>query len=126
MALAGMVLSACAADGTTVYPTAAFAHRVATQDVEICWNCTKLEPGLLRLDGVARNIGGQEVRFLELELDSVDGKDSSPARAAAALPDSVLHINQVSPFHLQLPTRGNEARFDLYYRYYLPPPASVH
>ena len=61
------------------------------------------------------------MRFLELELDSVDGKDSSLARAAAALPDIVLYINQVSPFHLQLPTRGDEVRFDLFYQYRLPP-----
>lgn len=117
---AGMVLSACAAQ-PTAYSPAAFAHRVATQDVELYWNCARAESGFLEFDGIARTIGGQDVRFLEMELDSVGPTDSRLQSATAALPDIVLHINQASPFHLQLPTRGDETRFDLFYHYSLPP-----
>jgi hypothetical protein len=129
LALAGIVLSACTADGTrglpaaqpTVYPPAVFAHRVAAEDVEIYWNCTRPTPDVLQLDGVAKNIGGREVRSLELELDSVDAKNRNLLRAATSLPDIVLYTNQISPFRLQLQTGGAEVRFDLFYQYRLRP-----
>jgi hypothetical protein len=125
--LAGMVLSACAPQGTygplagmtPVYPPAAFAHRVSTPDVDIYWNCSQPEPGLLRLNGVAKNSGGREVRFLKLELVSMNAKDQNLLQAAAAVPDIVLYTNQQSPFQLDLPTTGAEARYDLFYEYSL-------
>ena len=119
VALVEMVLSACAAQ-PAVYPPATFAHRVATQDVEIYWNCTKAESGLLQVDGVARNIGGRDVRFLNLEVESVNVRESRLLSAAAPLQALVLPINQLSPFQLQLPTRGDEARYDLFYQYRVP------
>jgi hypothetical protein len=117
--LAGIALSACAAQ-PTAYSPAAFAHRVATQDVELYWNCAGAESGLLQFEGIARNIGGEDVRFLELDLESVGPTESHLQSATAALPDVVLHTNQASPFHLQLLTRGDETRFDLFYHYSLP------
>lgn len=127
LALAGMVLAACSTPGTygplvegkPMYPPAVFAHRVATSDVMIYWNCSQPEPGLLQLDGVAQNIGGREVRFLELHLTAVDAKDRNILEAAAAVPDIVLYTNQLSPFHLDLRTPGTEVRFDLFYQYSL-------
>ena len=103
----------------TVYPPAAFAHRVATSDVAIYWNCTRSEFGQLQFDGVAQNIGGSEIRYLGLELNAVDAKENFGLSAVAAPLDILLYTNQLSPFHLQLPIRGDEARFDLFYQYRL-------
>ena len=127
LALAGMVLAACSTQGTygplvegkPMYPPAVFAHRVATSDVEIYWNCSQPDPDVVQLDGVAQNIGGREVRFLELQLEAVDAKERNISEAAAAVPDIVLYTNQLSPFQLNLRTASTEVRFDLFYQYSL-------
>ena len=59
------------------------------------------------------------MRFLELEWDSVDAKDGNLLRVATILPDIVLYIKHVSPFHLQLQTEVAEVRYDLFYQYQL-------
>ncbi|HSB73384.1 MAG TPA: hypothetical protein VLT62_29000 [Candidatus Methylomirabilis sp.] len=127
VALAGMVLSACGAPGTyrtqaeapPAYPPAVFAHRVATADVEIYWNCSHPGKGVLRVNGVAKNSGGREVRFLELQLDAMDGKNRNILHTATAIPDILLYTNQSSPFQLDLRTTGAEVRYDLFYQYNL-------
>jgi len=126
LALLGMALSACAVDGTmqlpaaepTIYPPAVFTHRVGTSHVVLYWNCTRPEPGVLRAEGVAQQAGSsQAVRFLELELVGVDARERTVSEAAAALPDILLHTNQISPFRLDVRTVGSEVRFDLFYQY---------
>ncbi len=100
-----------------MYPQATFAHRVSSPDVDIYWNCTRGESGLLRVNGVAQNTGGREVQFLELQLEGVDAKGRSVSDAAAKVSDVVLYTNQVSPFELALSPAGSEVRYDLFYRY---------
>ena len=123
LALAGLAASACApgtgyqSSAPPVYPPAVFAHRVATSDVEIYWNCSHPEPELVRVNGVAKNTGGREVRFLELQLVAVSAEERHILKAATAVPDIVLHTNQVSPFQLDLRTMGREVRYDLFYQY---------
>lgn len=120
-----LTLAACTTQGTygplaaqaPIYPPAVFAHRVSAPDVDIYWNCTQPEAGLLRVNGVAQNSGGREVRFVELQLEGVDAKDRNIAQAATAVPDIILFTNQVSPFELDLRTVGSEVRFDLFYQY---------
>ena len=82
------------------YSTDGFAQRVARSEAAIYRSCARPESEILRLDGVARNIGGREVRFMELEVDSVDAKEENIPQAATALPDIMLYTNQTSPFHL--------------------------
>ena len=120
-------LSACTANGTlqlpaetsATYPPAVFSHRVGTSHVVLYWNCTRPEPGLLRLEGVAQQAGSsQPIRFLEMELAGVDARELYVSQAFAALVDILLHTNQISPFGLDLRTTGTEVRFDLFYRYH--------
>lgn len=122
----GMSLVACAADGTLqgpaaerpLYPPAVFAHRVGTDPVVLYWNCTRPEPGVLRLDGVAHNPHSvQPVRFLELELVGMDGRDHSVSQIKGEAREFLLRTNQMTPFQLDLRTVGSEVRFDLFYQY---------
>ena len=120
-----MVLPACTSQGPygalaaqpPIYPQATFAHRVSSPDVDIYWNCSQPEAGLIRVNGVAQSTGGREVRFLKLQLEGVDAKDQKTLEAAAAVPDIVLYTNQMSPFELTLRTAGSEVRYDLFYQY---------
>ena len=96
-------------------PSEAFAHRLATPDVELYWNCARPEPSVLRFDGIAKNIGRREVRSLELRLAGVAANDL--LQEGMSLPDIVLYRDEFSPFHMQLPIRGTETRFDLLYQY---------
>lgn len=104
-------------------PPEAFAHRLATPEVALYWNCTRPEPRVLHFDGIAKNIGGREVRSLALRVTSVDANNL--LLEAAALPTIILHTDEFSPVHLQLPIRGTEARFDLSYEYPLAPPVDL-
>jgi hypothetical protein len=125
--LTSLLLTACSTEGTFRvpasgpgnYPPLVFTHRVATPDVEVYWNCTRPEPGLVELDGVVHNVSGRDVRFVELNLLAVDPGGASSSQTTTSLPDIVLSINQTSPFRLRLRTSGSLERFDLYYQYRL-------
>ena len=122
----GLLLAACATTGTFRvpasgpgnYPPVVYAHRVGGEDVEIYWNCTQPEPGLVEIDGVVQNVGGRDVKFMELNLVGVDSRDYSVSEATTALPEIDLTINETSPFQMRLRAIGSEVRFDLYYQYY--------
>jgi len=124
--LLGVSLSACATDGSLglpaaepkPYPPPGYAHRVASSHVELYWNCTQAEPGILRLVGVAVNPwNSQEVRFLEFDFVGVDARERTVSDAQGQARDFLLGTNQSTPFQLDLRTAGSEVRFDLYYKY---------
>ena len=100
-------------------PPEAFAHRVATSEVVLFWNCIQTNAGQLRLEGVAQNPwAAQPIRFLEFDLVGLDAQGRMTAETAGMARDLQLHTNQTTPFQLDLKTTGTEVRFDLYYRYY--------
>lgn len=129
--VAAVALSGCAGAGPgglptaqpTIYPPAVFAHRVSTSDIDVYWNCTQPEADVIRLDGVVKNSGGQEVQFVELDLAAADARDRYISEAKTSLADIVLHMNQISPFVLEIRTFGAAVRLDLYYKYRFPPRA---
>jgi hypothetical protein len=100
-------------------PSGSFAHRVATSELVLLWNCLQPGTGQVRLEGVAQNPwAAQPIRFLEFELVGVDAQERTTAQAAGTARDLQLFTNQTTPFQLDLKTIGTEVRFDLYYRYY--------
>jgi hypothetical protein len=95
-----------------------FAHRVATSEVVLVWNCLQPEPGLLRMVGEAQNPWqAQPIQYLEFDLVGVDAQERTTAQATGAARDLQIRTNQISPFELTLKTAGTEVRFDLYYNY---------
>jgi hypothetical protein len=114
-------LSACAPPGAqpAPYPPAVFEHRVSAADVSVFWNCTQPEPNVLQVAGVVQNIGGRQVQFAEVEVVAVNAKDQTVSSAKAAVRDILLQSNQRAPFLVQLRILGDEARFDMYYWYYV-------
>ncbi len=120
-----LVPSACAVAGTgglsesKIYPPAVYAHRVSTNEIDVYWNCTRPEPTLVLFEGVVQNWKGGRVKFMELELAGVDGRGKHVSGGQTALKDIVLHVNQISPFTLQVRPAGGEERFDLFYWYTL-------
>jgi hypothetical protein len=100
------------------YPPDVFFHRVATSEVVLYWNCSRSEPGMLRLDGVAQSPwAAQPIRFLEFDLVGVDSQDRTVSETKGAARDIQIYTNQTSPFQLDLRLAGSEGRFDLYYEY---------
>jgi hypothetical protein len=126
-AASALSLSACAVDypstqflssALRVDPTAGFTNRVSSSQVILYWNCTRPEPGILRVEGVAYNSwSAQAIRFLEFDLVGVLDWDREVSATSAALPAILLGTNEVSAFRLDLRTVGTETRFDLYYQY---------
>ena len=99
-------------------PTATFTHRVSSAHVVLSWNCTRPEPGILRMEGIAHNQwSAQEIRFLEFDLVGVDAREREVSATGAALPAILLRTNETSAFRLDLKAAGTETRFDLYYQY---------
>ena len=122
----GLVLSACAADGTfrplastsTPYPPSGYKHTVQSSHVVLYWNCARPEAGVLRLEGVAFNPWSDEpVRFLTFALEGVNAEERAVSSAGGEARDVQILTNQSTPFQLDLRTAGNEARFDLFYEY---------
>lgn len=124
LALVAFACAGASAGRTAVYPPAAYAHRVSTTDVSIYWNCARGPRGV-RVDGVAQDTGGGQVKFLELELAGADARNRYVSSAKTALKDIVLHPNQVSSFRLRLNPAGTETRYDLFYEYRLGRPMGL-
>ena len=126
LALVGIGLSACAADGTLQlpvmtsipYPPPGYTYHVGNAHVDLWWNCTQPEPGILQMDGVALNPwADQPVLFLEFDLVGVGRNERTVSSIKAEAPDFQLFTGQATPFRLDLRTSGSEVRFDLYYQY---------
>ena len=95
-----------------------YSHSWATPQVTLYWDCTEVESGSLRLEGVGVNLWEPiPPQFLELSLYGVDayGRVISGTRATAQGVE--LLKNFPVPFHLELKEQGGEARVDLAYRY---------
>ncbi len=124
--LAAVGLSACAAGGilqrpaaaSTPYPPPGYTHQVESSHVVLYWNCTRPEPGILQVEGLAFNPWtDQPVRFLEFDLVGVDSRERTVSQVEGEARDFLLGTNQNTPFRLDLRTSGTEIRFDLFYRY---------
>jgi len=104
--------------GAEPYPPPGLPHRVASSHVELYWKCDQGEPGIMRVQGMARNPWSpQEVRSLEFDLFGVDRDDRVVSGAHAAAPNYQLGTNQTTRFDVALRLTGREARYDLVYRY---------
>ena len=99
-------------------PPEGYAHRAATSDVVLLWNCLEPASGLRRVEGVAQNPWqAQPIGYLELQLVGVDAQGRQTAVAAGKARDIQILTNQQSPFQLDLRPTGTEVRFDLFYQY---------
>ncbi len=119
MLLAASAVAGCAWAGrsTPVAPTHVFAHRFTDGHVALYWNCRQ-EAGLLTFEGIAQNPWeAQPIRLLEFGLIGADAQDWTISMAAGAARDFQILTNQMTPYRLNLRLAGEDARFDLYYRY---------
>jgi hypothetical protein len=118
--IACLVLSACAASGggdaVVPAPQATYTHVNGSSYVDLYWNCAPMDGGL-RVSGVAHNARAGRVWDVRIEADGVDAQGRSTAVTSSGIADSIIFINQASPFRVDLKTTGAEARFDLVYQY---------
>ncbi len=133
-AVATLALAGCAAgqgggpSGTASPPQAAgaYAHRASTAELILYWNCTRPEPEVLRLGGIAQSPWEAEpIGSLRFELVGVDAKGHTISEARAEADENQLGTNQSTPFRLALPTSGREVRFDLFVQYYFTQPTVI-
>ena len=99
------------------YTPSAFAHRLVSQDVEIYWSCSRPQPTLLRVDGIAKNIGKGEVRLLQMELHDVDRQTGVILQSGTAVPDISLHPDNFSPVQVELQPPTANGQVDMLYTY---------
>ena len=125
LCLAGLSLSACAADGTmgqygatsTPYPPPGYVHYVSDGRVELYYNCSPV-PGIQRVDGLAFNPWkNQPIGNLEFELDGVNARGRTVSEATMIAKNYKLFPHESTPIELELKTVGSEERLDLYYMY---------
>lgn len=130
-AIMAALLSACAPAHYTPMPTpsvpppASFAHRAASQDVELFWNCSQPQPRAMKLAGAARNIGQREVRSVDLTVQSLRGGDTPLLQSAVALPETILYAGEPSPFQIDLPLETTPSRIDVLAVYRIAPDLSA-
>ena len=104
---------------------ASFAHRTASPNVELLWNCSQLQPQVMRLTGAAHNIGQGEVRSVLLTVRSVKVGDAPLLITAEALPEIILYASGPSPFRVDLQLEKTPTRIDLSAVYQVTPGASA-
>jgi hypothetical protein len=95
-----------------------FSHSWTTPQVTLYWDCTEVEPGSLRIDGVGVNLWEPvPPRFLELSLYGVDAYGRVTSGTQAMAQGVELFMNFPAAFHLELNEQGGAVRVDLAYRY---------
>ena len=99
------------------YQAAAFAHRMVSPDMELYWSCARPQPRLVRVDGIAKNIGRGEVHLLELELHDVDRQTGSILQSGAAVSDIILHPDIFSAVQVEVQPATADGQIDLLYTY---------
>ena len=124
--LLGVTLSACAKNGYEAapmlgkiqWPPIEYKHTVSTTAIRQYWNCTRPEPDVMRLDGMAANLwNGQPIKYLEWELVGVNAEGRTVSNTKVASKSIQLFTNQYTQFQIDLRMAGGEARFDLFYYY---------
>jgi len=99
-----------------------FAHYVSDSTIVLNWNCTRPEPGVLRIQGVVRNPWyNAPVTNLNFQLFGVNDKDRDISQTLGTPRDYMIWNYGPSPFALDLRLSGEEQRFDLVYYYWLGP-----
>jgi hypothetical protein len=97
-----------------------YAHQVTDGKVALYWNCSKPEPGVVRVQGVANNpYMMSPIQDLEFRLYGVSAQGYTMARARADAKDYWIQPNSPSPFTINIQTQGVAVRFDLGYSYML-------
>lgn len=131
LVVVGALLSACTPDHFVplgpgpVPPLSSFAHRAASANVELLWNCSQLQPQVMRVTGAARNIGQGEVRSILLTVRSVKLGDAPLVVTAEALPEIILYASGPSPFQVDLQLEKTPTRIDLSAVYQVTPDVSA-
>ncbi len=96
----------------------AFARRVSDGTVDLYWNCTRPESGLLRVEGAVHSpYGPGAIYDVELTLYGVDRADRDVSRVQGQTADYQIFTMSSSPFRLDLRLAGGEVRVDLRYQY---------
>jgi hypothetical protein len=118
--IACFALSACTALGgggaEAPRPQETYTHTNSSSYVDLYWNCA-LADGGLRVSGVVHNARAGRVWDASVEADGVDAQGRSVVIAKVGMADSIIFINQASPFRVELKTTGTETRIDLVYQY---------
>jgi hypothetical protein len=99
------------------YRPSVFAHRMVAEDVEMFWSCSRPQPSLIQVDGIAKNIGKGEVHLLGMELHDVDRLTERMLHSAEGVSDLILHPDRFSPFEMELQPASANGRVDLLYTY---------
>jgi hypothetical protein len=95
-----------------------FAHRVTDGTVALYWDCSRPEPGLLRVMGWANNpYYPQPITDLGFNLYGVSAQNSDISSVQASTQAYQIFTNEPSAFTLNLFTVEGEVRFDLVYHY---------
>ena len=103
----------------SISTTEKFAHRSATSEVVLLWNCEQPTAGTAQMTGVVQSPWqSQPIRGLEFTLEGVDAKGRTTAQTSWDPKELLLFTNQQVPFQLDLKTTGSEARLDLYFQYF--------
>ncbi len=99
------------------YQPATFTHRTISPDVEMYWNCSRPRASLVRMDGIAKNVGKGVVHLLEMELHDVDRATGTILQSGSATSDIILHPDIFSPVQLELQPATADGQVDMLYSY---------
>lgn len=95
-----------------------FSHSWEAPHVTLYWDCTEIEHGTLRLEGVTVNRWEPvPPRYLDLSVVGVDAQSRVLSRTQGAAEGVNLVKNFPVPFRLDLKEQGGEVQVDLAYRY---------
>ncbi len=118
LAFALLILTgACATPITDRIQDRSYAHEAERGIVNLYWNCSRPEAGLLVVEGYAISPYTGPVQDLKFRLEGVDAKGAPISQASLVAKSYMIQMMQPEPFRLELRTQGAETSFNLVYTY---------
>jgi hypothetical protein len=113
-----VAMTACGL-GKPMPPLDSYAHRVTDGNVALYWDCSRPEPGLVRVAGWANNpYFPQPIKDLGFNLYGANAQGSDISSAKASAQAYQIFTNAPTPFTINLYTTGGEVSYSLFYDYY--------
>jgi hypothetical protein len=118
LAILALGLAGCAAPQKAMLDD--FPNHATRGPVYVYWTCSRPEPGLLQVDGVAVQPGyPSPVLGLKMRLEGLDARGATLSVGEATAKEYAMQTMQQNPFQVTVRTVGTEKRFNLTYKYWL-------
>ena len=112
-----IMLAGCAAGTQGSEPIVAYANQIGDTGITVSWNCSRAQPNLLVVKGVATDISAAPIQDVAIQVVGIGPDGGQISSGQGRTEEIVLTPSYASPFQVAVNTTGTEKQFQLFYSY---------